>query len=96
VKGLSDLIPGLLTLLLALLNKQKSEESKQLKVALKSEIHCNFIESDEEDDEESEEEGIQSKLNTLNTILSSGLSKLYEKVGMDDDYDYSNEVMIMY
>ena len=33
------------------MNKQKNEESKKLKAALKNEINCNFIDSDEEDDE---------------------------------------------
>jgi hypothetical protein len=91
---LSDLIPNLLTLLLALLNKQKAEESKQLKVALRSEIHCNFIDSDEEDEEESDEEEVQTKINTINNIINSNLNKFYENMNMDE-YDYSNEVKII-
>jgi DNA-binding MurR/RpiR family transcriptional regulator len=74
-------------MLLILLTKQKNEESKKLKQALKNEVSCNFIDSDEED-EESEEEIAAKILNTYNTKLM----KLGNKFNMDEYDDITNEV----
>ncbi len=89
IKDLPDLVTEYLTLLLLLLNKQKSEESKKLKQALKNEVSCNFIDSDDED-EESEEEDMGAKL--LNTY-NKKLLKLGNKLNMDDYDDITNEVI---
>lgn len=88
IKEIPLLVTNYLTLLLILLNKQKNEESKKLKQALKNEVSCNFIDSDEED-EESEEENIGAKL--LNTY-NRKLLKLGNKLNMDDYDDVTNEV----
>jgi hypothetical protein len=62
---------------------------------LRSEIQCNFIDSDEEEDVESEEEeNVQSKIKTINNLLSNNFAKLYEKINMEDYDDYTDEVMI--
>jgi hypothetical protein len=75
-------------MLLLLLNKQKNEESKKLKQALKNEVSCNFIDSDEED-EESEEENFGTKL--LNSY-NKKLMKLGNKLNMNEYDDITNEV----
>jgi hypothetical protein len=76
-------------MLLILLNKQKNEESKKLKQALKSEVSCNFVDSDEED-EESEEENLGAKyLSSYNKKLQ----KLGNKLSLDDYDDVTNEVI---
>lgn len=90
VKEVPNLLPNYLNLLLILLNKQKQEESKKLKQALKNEVSCNFIDSDDEEDEESEEENIGAKL--LDNF-NKKLHKLGDKFNMDDYDDYSNEVL---
>jgi hypothetical protein len=46
-------------LIFAFLIKQKSTESKKVKVALKNEIDCDFISEDELDDEDEDERNNQ-------------------------------------
>jgi hypothetical protein len=75
-------------MLLILLNKQKNEESKKLKQALKSEVSCNFIDSDEEEEESEEENNGAKLLNTYNKKLL----KLGNKLNMEDYDDITNEV----
>lgn len=93
MRQIPEYINKFLNFLLVLLNKQKTEESKTLKTALKKEIHCNFIDSDEEEEEdESEDEGINHKLQNINKILSKDMEKLYKKFEIDEYNGYSNEV----
>ena len=82
------LVTNYLTMLLLLLNKQKNEESKKLKQALKNEVSCNFIDSDEEEDE-SEEENFGAKL--LNSY-NKRLMKLGDRLNMNEYDDITNEV----
>lgn len=56
INTLADAIPKFLFLIFNYLNKQKDEESKQLKKALKKELDCNFVESDNEDNNEEEDD----------------------------------------
>ncbi len=47
--------------------KQKNEESKKLKTALKNELECNFIQSDEEDenDDDDEEDDVNNNIGEM-------------------------------
>ena len=54
--------------MLTLLLKQKIEETKSLKIHLKKEIDCNFIESGSDDSEEEEEEHTEKSHNYKETI----------------------------
>ena len=66
-----------------------------MKAALKNEINCNFIDSDEEDDE-SEDENINVKINNINKMLNKDVEKiLSKKMNIDDYDDYTNEVLII-
>ncbi len=95
VKEVPELVQKYLGLLLILLNKQKNEESKKLKAALKNEINCNFIDSDEEDDE-SEDENLNVRINNFNKILNKDMEKiLSKKMNIDDYEEYNNEVFFL-
>ena len=85
--------------MLTLLLKQKLEESKSLKIDLKKEIDCNFIESESEDSEE--EDHFESKPNykevlnqyeqSTNNIEEKEVKDIHEKlIGPSkffDEYD---------
>jgi hypothetical protein len=91
LQQIPELITKFLEFLLILLNKQQSEESKSLKTALKGEIYCNFIDSDEEEGDEEDEEEV--RIEHLNKIISKDVEKIYKKLDMDDYSGYSNEVL---
>lgn len=93
LQQISYLINKFLYFLFILLQKQKTEESKSLKAALKGELFCNFIDSDEEQsDDEEDNEGEESRIKNLNKIISDDMEKLYKKLDMDEYDGYSNEV----
>lgn len=93
VKQIPDQINKLLSIMQLLLSKQKHEESKKLKTALKNEVNCNFIESDEEEENSDEEnDEINSKINEMNEMLSKDMEKLYKKMDIEEYNGYTNEV----
>lgn len=72
--------------MLTLLLKQKIEESKSLKIHLKKEIDCNFIDSDDEgSDEEEQKENLQMIKDTVDQFVPS--SKNLEEKEIKDIHD---------
>lgn len=98
LKQIPEYINKFLHFLLILLNKQKHEESRSLKQVLKKEIHCNFIDSDEEDEDsdESENEEINSQIMNINKMLSKDMEKIYNKFNIDEYSGYTNEVSLIF
>ena len=96
VKQIPDQYSKLLTILHVLLARQKNEESKKLKSALKNEVNCNFIDSDEEgeDSDEEENDNFNNKINEMNEMLSKDMEKLYKKMEIDEYNGYTNDVII--
>lgn len=95
INQIPDDISKLLTILQVILSKQKHEESKKLKTALKNEVNCNFIESDEEEEESDEEKDqFNNRINEMNEMLNKDMEKLYKKMDIDEYNGYTNEVII--
>jgi hypothetical protein len=89
IKNYPELIQKILNLLLVMLQKQKQEESKNLKTLMKKEINCNFISDEEEVD--SDNEDIDIRIMNLNKYISKDLEKLYSRMQGDDIDSYSTE-----
>ncbi len=80
-----------LNIMLTLLLQQKIEESKSLKVSLKKEIDCNFIDSGEEDNSDDEEDTVvhQSKKGNIKESVDQILhsSKQSEEKEVNEIHD---------
>lgn len=65
---LAEYVKQFLTFIFTYLIKQKQEESKKVRKALKDEIECNFVDSDDDEtygDEDENEQSGQMKGNSI-------------------------------
>jgi hypothetical protein len=93
------LLEKFLFFLFSFLIKQKNAESKKLKAALKNELECNFIMSDEEDEnDEVEDEGAfnASEMYPIFLILNrKKLSKKIQKMNNNMNFSLKEEKQML-